>query len=333
MSFALDSQIAVQADTVAGLLRQKTPALDPGRPLVFSGIGTSLHAARIAAAWTWLVTGGAVRASAVDAHDLALGYPLGPADQVVVISHRGYKRYPRAVLDVARQAGATTFAVVGADAPEQNAEYVLRTCPNETAGTFTVSYLASLTVLARLVATLPGPGADRFGGRLSCVPEILQQTLAQPAPTEVAQECAASEPLLIVGSDLDAVTAAEGALKLKEGTRLWAEAMSTEFALHGTPAAFRPGMDVLTLTPGTDDGGRMATLRELLAGLGARVWTVGDDDEPLRFGHIDPWLRPFVAIVPFQRLTAELARVRDTDPDSLHGDVEPWRSLMTGLEL
>ncbi|MFB4275458.1 SIS domain-containing protein [Nonomuraea sp. MTCD27] len=333
MRFALEDQIAAQPDMVANALTADPPRLDGGRPIIFTGIGTSLHAARIAAAWAWHVSGGRSRAVAVDAHDLALRFPITAEDQVVVISHRGYKRYPRAVLGKARAAGATTIAVVGTDAPDQQADVVARTCPDETAGTFTVSYLSSLAVLGGMVAGLEGPYRERFAAALRTVPQALKATLAEPAPVRAAEGCAAGEPLLLVGFDLDAITAAEAALKIKEGARLWAEAMSTEFSLHGTPAAFRAGMNVISITPGTDDQGRTNTLRALLAELGATVWTSGEDDEELRFAPVDPLMRPFTSIVPLQRLTAELARLRGTDPDTLHGGVEPWLSAMTGLEL
>ena len=333
MRFNLDGQIAAQPEVVAGLLTRPAPSLDERRPIVFTGVGTSLHAARVAAAWAWLVTGGRIRAAAVDAHHLALCYPLTAADQVVAISHRGYKRYPRAALVKARAAGAATIAVIGADAPEQDADVSVRTCPNETASTFTVSYLASLAALATMAATLGGPGQERFTAALREVPVALERTLAVAAPAEIAAACSDHEPLLVVGFDLDAITAAEAALKIKEGARLWAEAMSTEFSLHGTPAAFRAGMNVIVIIPGNDDQGRTSTLRTLLGQLGARVWTCGDRDEQLRFASSDPWMRPFTSIVPLQRLTAELARCRNTDPDTLHGGAEPWHSVMTALEL
>ena len=333
MRFALDDQIAAQPDEVARLLGGDVPKLNAERPLVFTGIGTSLHAARVAAAWVWLLFDGQVHATAVDAYELALSYPLTTLDQVVVISHRGYKRYPRAVLEKARVAGAATVAVVSADAPGQNADVILHTCANETAGTFTVSYLSALAVLAALVANLGGPNTDRFADALRQLPAALRSTVDAPAPVVVARLCADSEPLLLTGFDLDAITAAEAALKIKEGARLWAEAMSAEFSLHGTPAAFKAGMNAISLTPGTDDQGRTATLRRLLAELDVNVVTCGDADDELWFAHTDAWLRPFTSIVPLQRLTAELARIRGTNPDTLHGDVEPWRSAMTKLEL
>lgn len=333
MRFALDDQIAAQPSMIAEILDRESPRLDPDRPLVFTGIGTSLHAARVAASWVWLISDGLIHACAIDAHDLALCYELTSADQVVVISHRGYKRYPRAVLNKARASGALTIAVVGTEAPEQNADIVVRTCPNETAGTFTVSYLSSLMVLARLVASLPGPDTQRFNAAIQAVPQAVRATLAAPPPVEAAAACARTEPLLLIGFGLDAITAAEAALKIKEGSHLWAEAMSTEFSLHGTPAAFRPGMNAVSISPAGDDQGRTVELRALLGKLGALVWTCGETDEQLWFAHADPWMRPFMSILPLQRLTSELARLRGTDPDTLHGGAEPWRSVMTELEL
>ena len=271
MRFALDDQIAAQPEVVARIVSREMPCVAASRPAVFTGTGTSLHAGTCGTAWTWLVSGGRVRGTAVDAHHLALCYPLTADDQVVAISHRGYERCPHAALAKARAAGAAAIAIVGADALGQDAGATVRTCPDETSGTFTVSYLSSLAALAGMVASVSGPQSERFAAALRAVPEALRQALAVPAPVEVARACAGSEPLLLVGFDLDAVTADEAALKIKEGARLWAEAMSTEFALHGTPAAYRPGMNVITITPGTGDQGRMATLRALLAELGASV--------------------------------------------------------------
>ncbi|QTR04057.1 hypothetical protein J7S33_03430, partial [Saccharothrix algeriensis] len=96
---------------------------------MFTGIGTSLHACRVAAAWTRIATDGRVRPAAIDAHDLALGESVQPADQVVVVSHRGTKRYPNRVLAAAREAGASTIAVTGAGVDAPVAAAVVHTCP------------------------------------------------------------------------------------------------------------------------------------------------------------------------------------------------------------
>jgi glucosamine--fructose-6-phosphate aminotransferase (isomerizing) len=333
VSFALDAQIASEPDVFADVLASTPPVpLDPERRLIFSGIGTSLHAARVAASWVTELTGGAVRALAIDAHDLALRERLVGGEQVVVISHRGYKRYPTAALVKAREHAATTIAVVGRDAPEQPADHVVRTCGNESAGTFSVSYLASLAALGTIVSPLDATGS--FAAALAEVPRALVETIEQPAPVAIARRIVEREPLLLVGFGVDHVTVDEAALKIKEGAWLWAEGMSTEFSLHGTPAVYRADQAAIVMLPGEDDGGRTESLLELLTKIGMEVVTCSSAPEAqLRFAPTPIPLRPIVAVMAFHRLTAELARLRGTDPDTLHGNRDPWREAMTAVTL
>ena len=353
--FALDDQIAAGPATVRDVLASvAAPALDPARPVVFSGIGTSLHAARVAADWVTQLTGGRTRAQAVDAHHLALRVPLTGDEQVVVISHRGWKRYPTAALAKAQAAGCTTVAVVGAAAPEQPADVTLRTCGNEMAGTFSVSYLASLAALARIAeglgttagsaATAAGsPALAGFSAGLATLPDALAATVAEPAPVAAARRLDGREPLLLIGFGVDHPTVEEAALKIKEGAWLWAEGMSVEFALHGTPAVYRPGQGAVVVLPGEDDGGRSAEALGLLAKLGIETVTLGAHPGPdapaaaprpdVAFAATHALLRPFTAIVPFHRLTAELARLRGSDPDTLHGNRDPWAAAMKAIQL
>lgn len=116
---------------------------------------------------------------------------------------------------------------------------------------------------------------------------------------------------------------------------MWTEAMSPEFALHGTPASFTPQMSAILITPRSDDGGRMTELNDVLAGIGLPLIASAGEREQDHFRFIapHPLLRPFTGILPFHRITAELARTRKTDPDTLHGHREPWKSIMTSLKL
>lgn len=57
--------------------------------------------------------------------------------------------------------------------------------------------------------------------------------------------------------------------------------------------------------------------------LGVEVLTAGTGDCDLPFAEVDYLLRPFVSIIPLQRLVAELARHRGTSPDTTHEDVGP----------
>src|ERR1700688_3487372 len=96
--FNLDRQIASAPEAMRKILADAVdlPELDHGRPIIFTGIGTSLHAARVAAGWICMLTGGKIRAQALDAHDVGTWAPLRPDDQAIVISHRCSKVFPRA---------------------------------------------------------------------------------------------------------------------------------------------------------------------------------------------------------------------------------------------
>ncbi|MCA1828838.1 MAG: hypothetical protein LC689_18095 [Myxococcales bacterium] len=292
MKFVYEEQIASQPEAVEAVLRRRVPALDPSRPLIFAGLGTSLHAARVAAAWA-----GPPRAQAFDAHELALRLPIPREAQVVVVTHGGKGPFAAAVLSKAREAGARTIAVIGEHAPPLAADEIVRTCPAERAETHTVSYLTALAALGRML------GID-----LSQAPRLLRETLALPAPVEAAHALAGCDRLLVTGFGLDAITASEAALKLKEATFQWAEGMAVEQALHGPHAAFQAGMGAIVIPPARDDAGRTAALKEVCGKRGVAVV------EP-RFPPCDEPLRPLVLAVPLQRLAAEIARLNGGDPD------------------
>jgi glucosamine--fructose-6-phosphate aminotransferase (isomerizing) len=337
-AFLMDEHIAAQPATVERLLDEAAavPAIDPERPVVFTGIGTSLHACRVAASWVRLLTGGAARPTALDAHDLALSERLRPQDQVVVVSHRGTKACPNDVLAAAAQVGATTVAVTGQGPAEPSADVVVRTCAQERAGTHAESYTAALAVLAKLVCAMLGDGADELAAALDDVPAAMRRTLDMPlasaAVTAVAH--APGEPVLLTGTGLDAITVDEAALKLKEGTYRWAEGMHTEFALHGTPAVFRASMTAFLVRPAGADGGRTDALAGVLRTIGAPVFRVGDDTaDDLGFAAVHPLARPFVAILPFHRLVSAVAARVGSNPDLTHLEDEPWASAIKSVTL
>jgi glutamine---fructose-6-phosphate transaminase (isomerizing) len=338
-TFAYDQQLQSMPAVISDLMNlPDCPALNPHRPIIFAGIGTSLHAAKVAADWVAQLSGGKVRAFAADAHDVGTGaFPLTASDQLIVISHRGKKIYPNASLKRARELGCYTVSIVGQTAPEQEADVTLRTCANETAGTFSVSYLASLIVLAQIVAkTFPNASAA-FAAGLKQLPSAVADSLNQKPAARWVDAFAKKTPILITGFGIDLPTAQEAALKIKEGAWLWTEAMSPEFAIHGTPASFHPGLSAIVMKPATPDGGRTDVLLSILSKLNmdtvATCGLIGSGADLTFTQAPHPLLRPFLAILPFHLLTAELARKLGTDPDTLHGHREPWKSIMTELKL
>lgn len=334
------SQVVSQPEAIARVLQgAPPPSLDAGRPLLFTGVGSSLHACKVAAAWVTAVTGGRVRPPVIDALELVISGGVRSGEQLVVVSHRGTKRFTNELLAQAKDVGATTVLVTGNRVADPPGDYVLRTCDDETASAHTVSYTTALAALGRLVATLGGEQARQLLAALDAAPQAIHDTLAMPAPRDVAVALRDVEPVLIAGSGIDAPTAEEAALKYKESTFLWAEAVGLELALHGTPACYREQMAGLIVRPAHDDGGRSAELATFLQRLGAPVYRVGaalsggDDLPELPFTDVPLLARPLVSIVALQRLVGELADLQGGDPDETRGQVEPWASAIANVAL
>jgi len=333
--FNFDDQIASEPEAVREVVgRVAVPPLDPGRPLVFTGIGTSLHACRVAATWVNRVSSGRLHPLVLEAHEFGLMGPIRPEDQIIVVSHRGTKIYPNKVLERAQAAGASTVLVTGFGVEHPLGDRVLRTCRDETASTHSVSYVSALAALGILVADLLGEEGRELRAAIGDVPEAMRRTLKLPIPQRVVETVADGAQILLTGYGLDVITAEEAALKLKEGAYLWAEGMSVEFALHGTPAVFGPSTVAITLSPAENDGGRTLALQGLLREVGVSVFSCGSAEQSdLRFVEVNPLVRPLVSIIPLQRLTAEVARVRGTNPDTTREDIEPWASAIKRVKL
>jgi glucosamine--fructose-6-phosphate aminotransferase (isomerizing) len=281
--FAFDDAIAAQPDALRRALALDLGGarLDPSRPIVFTGLGSSLHACRVAAAWTSILSAGRVRAHAIDPTSLI----ATAADQIIVVSHSGRSLVPSPMI-----------VVCGDHAQPTNATHVLRTGPAEQANTHSRSYVCALAILGRL---LDDP---TLNAALTDAPAAIERILSEPPPVADAARLAGREPILVAGSGaLAAITASEIALKIKEGTCRWAEGMFAEQALHGPQLALRPGAGAILL------GDPAPELARTLAARSIETLTLASTADSLA--------APLIDVVRAQRLVAEMARLLGTNPD------------------
>jgi len=183
------------------------PRFPDGARLVFTGCGTSFHAA---------MTGG----EAVQALELVL-QPERDADLLVIVSHEGETPL---TLEAARAWRGPRWLVTGrADGPiaELCDEVVVCTPGIEESWCHTVSYTCAVAAIAAL-----------HGEDVAWLPGAVEEALAAPLP-EVSQQ----ERFLVAGAGADLATAHEAVLKLREGAWVAAEAYETEQLLHGYLAA------------------------------------------------------------------------------------------------
>ena len=178
--------------------------LPPGR-VVFTGCGTSFHAAQTAG-------------EAVQALEAVLDPPR--ADVLVAVSHEGTT--PLTLEAVRAFDGAVWLVTGAAESPLAEAadEVVVVTPEIERSYCHTASYTCVVAALAALQGEDVGP-----------LPDAVERALLAREPVS------GHDRWLVVGAGRDWPTAQEAALKLREGAFVAAEAHQTEQLLHGHLAA------------------------------------------------------------------------------------------------
>jgi glucosamine--fructose-6-phosphate aminotransferase (isomerizing) len=216
--------------------------LPDGADVVFTGCGTSFHAAQ---------TGG----RAMQALEAVLAPPR--ADLMVCISHEGSTPL---TLEAARAFGGPVWLVTGnADSPlGQLAERVVVCTPElERSWCHTASYTCAVATIAAC-----------SGEDVSWLPDAVAAAIDEREPVSDHVR------FVIAGAGRDWITAQEAALKLREGAWVDAVAYETEQLLHGFLAAVDDGVRAFVLEGEGRAAERAAELVRQLEILGAETTLV-----------------------------------------------------------
>ncbi len=285
---------------------EQAALLAAARRITLVGTGSSLHAAQLGA---WLLRRHGLDARALSSLDQARWEPAPRAgDALVVISHTGRTAYTQRVRADALACGVPLVSITGSGAGWPEA---IVTPVREQSDTYSASYLATLGVLSRLA-----DGIDRALGTAAGRPGMLalldaaDRVEASVAAPEIDRIAVPDRALVIVGTGPWAVTAREGALKVREAARVLAEGYDSELLLHGSAVPLRAGDTVLALQPGADPDGLVDSLAAAAHAEGVTVATLEDERAPA-----DPFYAQFPLTARLQLLAAQFATRRGQDPD------------------
>jgi glucosamine--fructose-6-phosphate aminotransferase (isomerizing) len=313
---ALAETIAAQGDLLDDALAlnidDAADRIGGAKRVWFVGTGTSQHAAELA---VWMFGEGDRVARWSSSAGFCFDPPaLGADDAVVIISHTTETAFARRARALGFEAGARVVSITarGRGWPE-----AVEAAPLERAETYTASYLAALLVLARLSVAV---GEPRFDEReLSELPGRVRAA----AQADVVLDAAPERLIVLAGVGPGAVTAREGALKLREASQLPAEGYEAEYLLHGTAVPLGAGDAVLAIQPADDRFGFLERLAAAALREGLKVVTV---DEP---EGLHPVLAQLPLTVRLQKLASDLADARGVDPDKVirggWADEDLWR--------
>jgi glutamine---fructose-6-phosphate transaminase (isomerizing) len=330
--------IVAQPDLIEQLLAQReiieraAHAIAHKERITFVGIGTSLHAARVAESWLRYFSHGHILAHVEQSFEL-IHHPFafGSNDAVIVITHTGTTTASVGVLRMARAAGALTVAITGKMSGDgiRGADFHIETCEQEIPFAYTKSYTTALAALALLTIRIAEQKTKTaLSARiteLARVPDLMREALAlAPQARGWAALIAQLPRIEIFGSGAAWATASEAALKIKEACYIAAEGFETEEILHGPFSETDSRGSLLGLLVGdaTDDrarqilraAGDLKMLRAAIAVPSANRDIAAQEVFVVPECHV--WLSAFVHLVPLQLLMYYLAIERRANPDT-----------------
>jgi glucosamine--fructose-6-phosphate aminotransferase (isomerizing) len=228
--------------------------------------------------------------------------PLRAGDSVIVLSHTGETAYARAARARALDLGAETLSLTatGVGWPE-----AIEVTEKERSETYTRSYTAALSVLALIAGEL---GAEGLGPEaVVAAADAADAALAEPGIAEVPEP----KRLLVLAGTAgpSAVTAREGALKLREAARLAAEGYDAEYLLHGSAVPLDE-RDALVVV-GPDEDGLLGELAKAAEAEGVPTAVLRED------AMLDKLMAQIPLTVRLQLLALRRAERGGHDPDTV----------------
>ena len=342
---SLRSEIAEQPAVLQRLLDEGWPeakraarGLAKARHLTLVARGSSDNAATYGK-YLFESIAGVVTASA--APSLVTRYHAPPSfdgGAVIGISQSGSAPDVAAVVKAARADGAFTLALTNeARSPlarAADATFLLR-CGRERAVAATKTYTASCLALA-ILASATAEASGRTGLSLAGIVDAVREAVEREDEARaLARSIGKGERLVVLGRGYDYAAALEGALKIKELARIWAEPYSTADFAHGPRTLLERGTPVLIFASRGATLAEARRARREMSARGARVYAITNDEALakaadgavfLRSG-VSEALSPISLAVVAQHVAASVARQRGRDPERPAGLSKVTRTL------
>jgi len=332
------------------------------------GIGTSWHAALVGELMLKTVAG--VECRAWHSFDFAqFPPPLSPSSCVLVLSHRGTKKYSAKSIALGKQNKAivglvTSRETKASDELIASLDFVLRTSTGEKASAFTISHTTAMTAILLLAIELgllkDSPRAKEVDSSVKDLPKLVQKALDMESSVQDWAKAVFQQKIAMqyfVGFGFHTSTAYEVALKLKEACYVNTEGFQLEQFLHGPFCAIHGNtMVTFVIPPGNlDCVERSAEVIKATKSVGsghtaAIIFTAADPnsaegklrqqildaknlDTVITLPVMDEVLSPIVYLVILQLFTYWLSMEHKTNPDVFRRDNPQFKAAIGSIHL
>ena len=336
-------QPQVLQDTLSAYVADDLPNLAPALPdkllqnlgtVHLVGCGTAMHACMVGK--TAIESLARVPAQVEVASEFRYRDPiLLPGDLVVTVSQSGETSDTLAALQLAKERGIPTLAIVNVPGSSlaRAADMVLYTQAGpEIAVASTKAYSVQLAVLYLIAIrmawarkALPDARCRQLTRALCAIPAMQQPLLGKAEEIKMAaQALQNASDLFFVGRGMDYSLSLEGSLKLKEVSYIHSEAYAAGELKHGTISLVTDGTPIVALaTQSAVYEKTLSNVKEARA-RGARVLLLCSQnapvpdalaDEVVRLPQCEDLLTPLLTILPLQLLAYYASMLRGCDVD------------------
>ena len=256
-------------------------------------------------------------------------------DLMIVISQSGETADTKAALELAKQAGADTMAIVNVKGSSiaREADMVVYTHAGpEISVASTKAYMVQVSImyliafeLAYANGKMDEAECSRYTKMLEEIPEVIEEAIALESRCQfAASKLINADSLLYIGRGLDYALSMEGSLKLKEISYIHAEGYPAAEMKHGPIALIDAEMPVVVIaTHNAMYEKIMSNIQEIKARKGKVIALVteGDTvisklaDDCIELPETLECLEPLIATVPLQLLAYHVAICKGKNVD------------------
>lgn len=261
---------------------------------------------------------------------------VGEGDLVIVVSQSGETADTKAGLELAKQKGAKTLAVVNVkySAIARQADMYIHTLAGpEIAVASTKAYTAQISVLYLLAfrfayarGTIDEGRLKQLTAQLLTAPKAIQNVIDRKQDCQfIASKLVNADTLFFIGRSFDYALSLEGSLKLKEISYIHSEAYAAGELKHGTISLIEPGIPVITVATQSSVLAKTISNMEEVKARGAviiavcrkgTVFAADTVDMKLEIdAELDDMLVPLPTVCALQLIAYYTSVLRGIDPD------------------
>lgn len=309
--------------------------------ILLAGTGTSYHGALVG---QFMLRSAGLEAWAIRAFELA-SYPpeLREDDGLIVLSHRGSKRFSRESLEDFAARSPHWVAITGEGSAMQG-EGVLHTVAQERSPVHTASHTGALLRLAQIAAAL---GRPAWRAQVAQLPDAVGVALEWGDRIAAGlREIDLGSLVHFIGGGPARATAYEGALKLREAThRISGEGHDVEGVLHGPLVSIQPGQAVVVVAQPGPSLVRTAEVARALSEIGVTLMLTGAATDEVagldgvraaagyQTPELDEVLAPIVNVIPLQWLAYHASVKAGVDADTFRKDEARYSAAQARFSL